>query len=226
MPEVVARFLRHKTASAQQAVVMFQALDSEAEALDLKLGPFAERYGPRGGRLGPLASLLDQYPDSLEHIEALFGLLVPHRDFWISVRLDEVASLRQCHPDVVTALADLSESVQRAARVDADSAVSLMDAVAQRWFTAAEWPVSQQAGGLFSRLVAFTWTARKARERGRGVYCWFGPYRSPYVIVSGHTMEEYETYRRAKRRREAVTDTESRSTRRRATRRGRASRSS
>jgi hypothetical protein len=117
----------------------------------------------------------------------------PPSGAWDEVKAAETSILATFCDDFRSALASLRDTQQ-------DVLVTL-DEVAARWLEAAPWPSDQRVEGLGrNRLSSMIGLANKAIEKQSPLYCWFGPAVPEYMIVSGQALDEYETYRRNRRR--------------------------
>ncbi len=151
---------------------------------------------PSPGKRRPLVSVHWQhYGDRPEHMTALYQVLTgrPPSGAWDEVKAADTSILATFSDDFRSALASLRDT-------DQDVLVTL-DEVAARWLEAAPWPSDQRVEGLGrNRLSGMIGLANKAIEKQSPLYCWFGPAVPEYVIVSGQGLDEYETYRRNRRR--------------------------
>lgn len=184
------RSRRHRDMSV--ATVVFTCPAALAATIDTATGPCV----PSPGKRRRLVSVHWQhYGDRAEHMIALYQVLTgrPASGAWDEVKAADAAMLATFSNAFRSALASLGDRNQ-------DVLVAL-DEVAARWLEAAPWPSDQRVEGLSrNRLPGMVGVANKAIEKQSPLYCWCGPAVPEYVIVSGQGLEEYETYRRNRRK--------------------------
>ena len=180
--------------------VVFTAPADVVAGLEVAVGPCVHRRGPRGGHLQPIASPLDQRPDRVDHLQALFGVLSPGEtgEVW-NERIDEP-------PGTLLTLRRVFAAALRAYSADwpaygGTGGPTHSDAIERAWLAAVDWPPGQATGGLTMRLLGYAIEAQTAGERGQELYCWTGPEVPMASIASGRTVRDFDDYRRGTRRR-------------------------
>jgi hypothetical protein len=167
---------------------VFTASAAEIAAMDVAVGPCVDRVGPRGGRVRPIASRWDQNPDRVDHLQALFEILVPGDRGELVTRVVESppGTLLTLSPAFAAALRPFGTNVEP---------------ILGEWLARIDGPKGQQIGGLLVRLQQYEIAARLADVRQQELYCWSGPEVPIFAIASGRTAKDYEEYRRATGRR-------------------------
>lgn len=180
----------------RKALVVFQCTEQDAAAVDVAVGLCVRRTGPRGGKLRPLVSPLDQKPDDLPRLVSLYTLLTGGDAAGALADIQTVASgtMARLSPSFAKALADLGTIW-----TDAESTLAAQKTVAERWLIEASWPVPMQLGGVLMRVLSFSLVCRQAREKKHAAYCWYGPGVPTYGIAHGVGPASYDAYKKAKR---------------------------
>lgn len=161
-------------------------------------GPFVDRVGPRGGRVRPLASVLDQqYWDTFDHLAALYHVATgrPAGEALLDHRRGQSAELARLSDSFVDALGPIGPPQREGQDLDAE-----YRRLAELWFAAVIWTPDMQLGGLWNRVFHVAWVCRKARDRGIQAWAWEGKLLPMYAIASGSDEASYREYRRQKRR--------------------------
>ena len=180
----------------RKALVVFHCSEKDADAVDVAVGPCVRRTGPRGGRLRPLVSPLDQKPgDDLELLASLYTVLTGGQstEALMALRSEGPGTMARLSPAFAGGLADLGT-----VSTDVDATLAAQTAVAERWLGAATWPPAMQLGGVRMRVLSFALTCRQAREKGHAAYCWHGPEVPAYGIAHGAGPASYAAYRRSR----------------------------
>jgi hypothetical protein len=170
----------------KQVNVIFTRPERDLAKFDLALGPCI----PLPGRRRPLVGVTNQDPGNLEHLEALFALVVSESAGrpWRDTQKRERGTLATFSPAFTSALAAINrEGLRRQAERPRDYAYMLEpDArLAERWLSATPWREGMLVAGVRDRVIHLCGSARVAEERGQDLYCWSGPGFSPYVLVTG-----------------------------------------
>lgn len=179
----------------RKALVVFQCAEKDAAAVDVARGPCVRRTGPRGGKLRPLVSPLDQKPDDLARFLSLYTLLTGGDAAGALADVQKVApgTMARLSPAFAEALANLGTIW-----TDVDFTLAAQKAVAERWLSEVPWPSSMQLGGVLMRVLSFSLVCRQAREKGHEAYCWYGPEVPTYGIAHGVGPASYDAYKKAK----------------------------
>ena len=190
----MASFRVRRVGARTTTLVVFHCSPEDVAKVNVAVGPCVPRLGVRGGRVRPLASPLDQWPDRLGRLESLYALLTGNRGGYALTHRQTVGrgTIAQLSDDLTSRLAELS-TVNTAI----DSTVADQLAVAQRWFDEDTWPPAMQLGGVRARLLSWALDCRAARELGHLTYCWEGPKVPAYGIARGVGPESYDAYRKS-----------------------------
>jgi hypothetical protein len=182
-----------------RAVVVFACTPADAATIDVAVGPCQPRWGPRGGRLRPLALPSSQsYSTTFEHLASLYSTLTNRPT------KDAVSDVRRVGPGTVGRLTEHFVEALTAVRLrsmaefeNGAEPFQVEHEIGQRWISGSRWPQSMRVGGLAMRIFDWSVECEKATEKHLQVFCWEGPAVAEYVIAHGTSRESYEAYRKA-----------------------------
>lgn len=185
-----------------RALVVFACDPADAAKVDVALGPCQPRFGPRGGRLRPYALRSSQsYSTTFEQLTCLYSILTARPP------TEAVTQLLKAGPGTMGRLTDQFVEVLSAIRARSLASFNgggepfqIENEIGQRWMTSVRWPRAMRVGGLGMKIFQWSVECETATKKNLSVFVWEGPAVPERVIVHGTSFEEYETYRKARRK--------------------------